>query len=133
MIRLLSLIALAGMLAGAQEQSPRKLIPSLAGNDLFQAYCASCHGADAKGQGPVASALKALVPDLTTLAKRRQGKFPATDLEKIILGEADSRLAHGSRQMPVWGPVFRRVEEDQDLGLVRVRRLVEFIRSKQVK
>ncbi len=117
----------------AQDQSPRKLIPSLNGKELFEAYCASCHGRDLKGQGPVAASLKNPVPDLTTLTKRGKGKFPAADLEKMILGEAEFRLVHGTREMPVWGPVFHRVENDQDFALVRVRRLVEFIRTKQAK
>ena len=51
----------------------------------------------------------------------------------MILGDADSRMAHGSREMPVWGPVFHRVEEDQDFALVRVRRLVEYVRTRQAK
>lgn len=128
-------LTLAMLIAGglAQDQSPRKLIPSLNGKELFEAYCASCHGRDMKGQGPVAAALKNPVPDLTTLTKRGKGKFPAADLEKMILGEAKSRLVHGTREMPVWGPVFHRVENDQDFALVRVRRLVEFIRTKQAK
>ena len=138
MIRSLTFaLLLAGSgLAGlglAQSQSPRKLISSLNGKDLFEAYCASCHGMDGKGHGPVASALKEPIPDLTTLIKRNKGKFPAADLEKMILGDAESRMAHGTREMPVWGPVFHRVEEDKDFAPVRVRRLVEFIRTKQAK
>lgn len=132
-MRQLAFALLSGGLALAQQQSPRKLIPSLDGKDLFQAYCASCHGMDAKGQGPVAKALKKPVPDLTTLMKRNKGKFPTADLEQMILGDADSRMAHGSREMPVWGPVFHRVEEDQDFALVRVRRLVEYVRTRQAK
>lgn len=81
----------------------------------------------------MASVLKGPVPDLTTLTKRNKGKFPAAELEKMILGEGDSRLAHGSREMPVWGPVFHQVEEDRDFAPVRVRRLVEFLRTKQAK
>lgn len=125
--------ALGLPLAWGQTKSPRKLPPTLDGKELFDAYCASCHGMDLKGKGPVASALKGPVPDLTTLARRQGGKFPVADLEKSILGEGAEVAAHGSRQMPVWGPVFRVVENDQDLGLVRVRRVVEYIQSKQAK
>jgi len=128
-------LTLAVLMAGglAQDQSPRKLIPSLNGKELFGAYCASCHGLDLKGRGPVAGSLKNPVPDLTTLTKRRKGKFPVGDLEKMILGNAEALEVHGSREMPVWGPVFHRVEDDQDFALVRVQRLVEFIRTKQAK
>jgi mono/diheme cytochrome c family protein len=112
---------------GAQDRSPRKLIPEMDGKSLFQAYCASCHGMDGKGKGPVAAAMKEKVPDLTTLSFRRGGKFPAAELEKMILGEGDPRAAHGNREMPVWGPLFRQVQNDRDLGLVRVRSVVDYI------
>lgn len=113
----------------AQDSSPRKLITSVEGKDLFVAYCASCHGMAGRGDGPVSSVLKQRIPDLTTLAARRGGKFPGAELEKMIMGETASQVAHGTREMPVWGPVFRRVEDDKDLGLVRVRRLVEYIQT----
>lgn len=124
-------VSLLGILCFAQDKSPRKLPNTLDGKELFRAYCASCHGLDGKGGGPVAAALKSPIPDLTNLTKRKGGKFPGADLEKLILGEAVPAAAHGSREMPVWGPVFRRVENDQDLGLVRVRRVVEFIQGLQ--
>ncbi len=133
MTRFRYLVLLSVGVAFAQ-QSPRKLITSMEGKDLYGAYCASCHGTDAKGRGPVASALKDAVPDLTTLAKRNRGVFPREDMEKMILGEKkDSRAAHGSDAMPVWGPVFRKVENDKDFGLVRVRHLVDYLISLQRK
>jgi hypothetical protein len=67
------------------------------------------------------------------MQKRRGGKFVVSDLEKFILGESEAKAAHGSADMPVWGPVFRRVENDQDLGLVRVRRVVEYLKTLQGK
>ena len=130
-----SLIFLLGVsIILGQEKSPRKLIASMEGKDLYLAYCASCHGKLGKGDGPVASALKGPLADLTTISKRNRGKFPREEMEKIILGEQKSaRSAHGSEQMPVWGPVFSKVEKDQDFGLVRVRRLVEYLISIQAK
>ena len=122
------LLALATVLPVAgQDRSPRTLIAEMDGKSLFGAYCASCHGMDGKGKGPVAAALKDKVPDLTTLSFRRGGKYPAAELEKMILGESDQKTAHGNREMPVWGPLFRQVENDQEMGLVRARRLVEYI------
>jgi hypothetical protein len=131
--KLLFLMLSLGALGMAQTQSPRKLIASMEGKDLYVAYCASCHGMDGKGKGPVAAALKAPVPDLTQIAKRKGGKFVVAELEKFILGEGEVKAAHGSVDMPVWGPVFQRVEKDQDLGLVRVRRVVEYLKSMQVR
>lgn len=124
---LLSCVALG------QDSTPRKLIESMNGRDLFTAYCASCHGLDGKGGGPVAPALKLAMPDLTTVTRRNRGVFPRDEIEKLILGVSIPRAAHGSEMMPVWGPVFRKVENDKDYGLVRVRRLVEFISSLQRK
>jgi mono/diheme cytochrome c family protein len=126
-IAVILLAVAAGLPLLAQDRSPRKLIPEMDGKSLYVAYCASCHGMDGKGKGPVAAALKDKVPDLTSLSFRRGGKFPSADLEKMILGEGDPRTAHGSREMPVWGPLFRQVENDQEVGLVRARRLVEYI------
>lgn len=57
-----------------QTQLPPTYMPS--GEQTYKQYCAACHGADAKGVGPLASLLKTLPPDLTTLAKRHLGKFP---------------------------------------------------------
>jgi mono/diheme cytochrome c family protein len=114
----------------AQDSSPRKPLASVDGKELFVAYCASCHGMDGRGGGPVAPALKGRVPDLTILTARNNGKFPGAELEKTILGET-AKAVHGTREMPIWGPVFRRVENDQDLGLVRTRRLVEYLQTLQ--
>ena len=134
MLRISLILLLAVSIVFGQQKSPRKLIASMEGKDLYLAYCASCHGTLGKGDGPVASALKGPLADLTTISKRNRGKFPREAVEKIILGEQkNARTAHGSEQMPVWGPVFRKVENDQDFGLVRVRRLVEYLISIQAR
>jgi mono/diheme cytochrome c family protein len=112
-----------------QEQFP-PLIRSLKGPDLFQVYCATCHGADAKGNGPVAQALKNKVPDLTILARNNGIKFPTDRVRQMILGDVIV-AAHGSREMPIWGPIFHQVERDLDWGDVRVSSLVEYIQSIQ--
>lgn len=108
------------------------LIQSLKGPDLFHAYCASCHGANAHGDGPVASNLKVKVPDLTVLAKNNKGKFPASQVRDLIDGQ-QTVLSHGSRSMPVWGPIFHQIEEDQDFGEVRLANLVKYLESIQEK
>jgi mono/diheme cytochrome c family protein len=115
---------------GVNGQEPPSLIRSLKGPDLFRAYCASCHGVDAKGNGPAAAALKVKVPDLTLLARRNGGTFPATLVRNMILGD-NTIVAHGSREMPVWGPIFHQVEEDVDRGNVRIANLVQYLASIQ--
>lgn len=108
----------------------QQLIHSVAGPDLFRAYCASCHGSDAKGHGPAAEAMKTRVPDLTRLARDNAGKFPDGLVRKTIMGD-DVIAAHGSRKMPIWGPVFHQVEEDVDRGNVRLDNLIQYLESIQ--
>ncbi len=75
------------------------------GKQTYREYCASCHGEDGKGMGPVASELKTAPSDLTTLAKRHAGKFPEDYVANIgRLGKPTQ--AHGSSDMPDWGPIF---------------------------
>ncbi len=112
----------------ADGQTP--LIHSVDGPDLFRAYCASCHGVDAKGGGPAASALKARVPDLTTLTRNNRGQFPRARVRETIEG-GQVVVAHGSREMPIWGPVFHQVEGDVDWGNVRLENLVNYLESIQ--
>lgn len=110
----------------------QQLIESLKGPELFQAHCAPCHGNGGKGDGPVASALNTPVPDLTTIAKRNGGIFPENRVRSMILGE-DVLKAHGSREMPIWGPIFHQVERDRDYGHVRTKNLLEYLKSIQQK
>lgn len=114
---------------GSEKQLP-PLIRSVDGPDLYRAYCASCHGQDGKGNGPAAPAMKATVPDLTVIAKNNGGKFPVARIQRIILGEG-MIASHGSREMPVWGPIFHQVEEDVDRGNVRLDNLVKYLESLQ--
>lgn len=124
-----------------QQQPPQIQIPpeqtrrveSLKGEVLYVGYCASCHGRDGKGRGPASPALKIRPPDLTTLSQRHGGKFPRDLVEKVILGEDPVAIAHGSREMPIWGPIFGQIEWDQDLRVVRVRNLSDYLESIQQK
>src|SRR5512141_2419291 len=104
-------IAFCGAPLWAQDTTKRpaevKLIPSIQGKALFKSYCASCHGLDAKGQGPMAASLKVPPSDLRRISIRNRGVFPTKHVEKIIAGE-ESPAGHGSSEMPVWGPIFSR-------------------------
>lgn len=139
-LQLVLTLALAGVVlpgAGKQAQTAPKaeeqftpLIRSVEGPDLFRAYCAPCHGLDAKGAGPAAPALKAKVPDLTLLARNNRGQFPAAYVRQMIMGDKVV-AAHGSREMPIWGPIFHQIEEDVDWGNVRMENLVKYLQSIQ--
>ena len=78
------------------------------GKSEFQSSCASCHGADGKGKGPVSEQLKVLPSDLTMLAKRNNGVFPVNAAYETING-SKTIAAHGSREMPIWGERFNPV------------------------
>ena len=124
-------------LAGFQDEkegSPeeKRLIQSLEGRALFQAHCAACHGKTAKGGGPAAAALKTQPPDLTRISQRNGGKFPLSRIEKTISGD-DVVKSHGSREMPIWGPIFAQIAWDQDLGRVRIYNLTKYLESLQKK
>jgi mono/diheme cytochrome c family protein len=76
------------------------------GAQLYRTYCASCHGNRAAGDGPAAIAMQVPPPDLTRIAARNQGVFPAERVRQIIRGRGPA--VHGDRNMPVWGDVFAR-------------------------
>lgn len=104
------------------------------GAGIFHANCATCHGAEGHGDGPAAKALKREVPDLTRLSQRNDGKFPAVHVRNTILfGDDDLFPSHGSKGMPIWGPIFHEIEFDQDLGNVRVENIVKYLESIQRK
>jgi mono/diheme cytochrome c family protein len=103
------------------------------GKTMYLAYCASCHGKEGKGDGPAAGALKVPPPDLTTLSKRNNGKFPSVQVVNTITGPAGTP-AHGSGEMPVWGPIFMTMEHQHESGArLRVANLADYIKSLQQK
>ena len=138
-LRLLSaaLLLLGGCmssrLSAQQPNTPEQqhVIPSLDGPTLFMTYCAVCHGQAADGRGPMARILKTPVPDLTRIAKRNGGVFPLEKVENIIAGTEASGLGHGTRQMPVWGPLFSEITSDRDYGKVRLYNTAKYLESIQ--
>jgi mono/diheme cytochrome c family protein len=103
------------------------------GKEMFAAYCAACHGKEGKGDGPVAAALKVPPTDLTILARQKAGKFPSMQVAKAITGEAGIS-AHGSKDMPIWGPVFMSMSHQHESVVhLRVANLTEYIKSLQQK
>jgi mono/diheme cytochrome c family protein len=103
------------------------------GAETYAAHCASCHGGEGKGDGPTAPALRQKPADLTTIARRRGGTFPRTEMADFILGRGKRIGAHGTRDMPVWGPLFKDLNPFDSRVDVRVERLLDYIQSLQVK
>lgn len=111
----------------------RELGPPSEGREVYLRHCASCHGVDGKGDGPVAAQLRTPPTDLTTIALR-QGRFD----DRAVAAAVDGRrsvAAHGPREMPVWGAVFEEELEREPnsarTGLLRTFELVEYLRSIQ--
>jgi len=108
---------------------PPTYVPT--GQQMFKQYCAACHGSDAKGQGPLAAVLKTPPPDLTALAKRHMGKFPY-DYVKSVLEFGPGPSAHGSSDMPTWGPIFRfNDKQNERVVQQRIKNLCDFLASIQ--
>ena len=112
-------------------QSPALVPQSLIGSTSFDLYCASCHGRDGIGNGPVAASLRIRPADLTTLTRRHDGMFPREQVRAYIDGKNRAPAAHGSSEMPVWGPMLRALDPSDVRVSVRLDNLVAFIESIQ--
>ena|ERR1700690_1161830 len=131
LVAMISLV-LASASARAQDFS------SYSGAELYKRFCSSCHGEHARGDGTVAKSFKIEVPDLTRIAHRHGGDFPAEQISKIIDGRK-TLPPHGSREMPVWGFEFQL--ENQNAGNPDpqrrtddlIARLTDYLRTIQVK
>ena len=125
----------------AQAPSSQKPVPnvkavqvvpiySVEGIDNFTAYCAVCHGRDGQGNGPAAPAMKVPVPDLTTIAKRNNGRFDAVGIQLVVRGtDKASTPAHGVETMPIWGYAFG--GENTPVTTLRIGNLVKYLESIQ--
>ena len=134
----LGAVGCSGPLGAERGASTPPLDPLLVevGAELFATHCASCHGLDARGGGPAASALISPPADLTRIAARRGGVFPESSTARLIDGRFDLP-AHGSREMPIWGA--RLADEIPDLATGdevargRIASLLAYLKSLQVE
>ena len=127
------LFALAAPSAAQQTVKHEPIMPiaDVSGSATFRTYCTVCHGTSGRGDGPAAKALTKPPADLTQIAKRHGGKFSAADVRMTITGET-TLAAHGTRDMPMWGPVFRSADGDPASQL-RLRNVVAYIEKMQEK
>ena len=126
-------VLLAAATAAAQ-QTTETFTAGANGSAVYKTYCAVCHGAEAKGDGPLAANLRQAPPDLTTLARRNAGKFDAVRVFRMIDGR-DPVKGHGPSDMPIWGDAFKRSSEGYSEKAVkeRIDALVDHLQSLQRK
>jgi len=129
----LAVVSLSAGVAYAQPQVKEGTIKQVPASDpraMFESYCAVCHGKTGVGDGPAAKALTKAPADLTKLTARNGGTYPETKVKRYIEG-ADEVTAHGTRDMPMWGDVFRAL--NRDTALIRIQALSDLIKGMQVK
>jgi mono/diheme cytochrome c family protein len=148
-MRVMKFISLAVILAAvstlaAAQQAPAQTEPTIkhvpitdapsnSGKEMFNSYCAVCHGKDGKGNGPAASAMKTSPTDLTLLAQKNAGKYPSAHVASVIKGQAMTP-SHGSQDMPVWGPLFSSLSQGHESQVQqRITNLVAYIETLQAK
>ena len=107
---------------------------AIAGGELFRTYCAACHGASARGDGPLAASMARKPADLTEIAQRNGGLFPSELVFRIIDGKKPVR-GHGGPDMPMWGDAFARSRDGGDEEKVRrmIQSLVDYLETLQAR
>lgn len=121
--------------AMAQDTVKKSTIPmtsASSGQEMFNTYCAVCHGTGGKGDGPASSEFKIAPANLTMLAKNHNGTFPEAYVSQVIQTGPRDAKAHGSKDMPVWGRLFASLGDDATVKL-RVHNLTTYIGSLQAK
>jgi mono/diheme cytochrome c family protein len=135
---LFGVLILVVSVAGGQNRpavakAPTPPTIATSGKQTYMQYCASCHGIDARGEGPAAFVLKTPPPDLTTLARRHDGKFPYEYISDV-LRFGTRILSHGSSDMPIWGPIFGSLDNYNEPAVrKRIKDLSDYLASLQQK
>jgi mono/diheme cytochrome c family protein len=100
---------------------------------MYLSYCAPCHGVDGRGQGPAAAALRTAPADLTSLSRNNRGRYPDTHILTVLEFGAEIP-AHGSVEMPVWGPILGKMNvTNTQERLLRINNLSHYLDSIQAK
>lgn len=105
----------------------------ISGRQMFTSYCAPCHGVDGRGHGPAAAALTTMPTDLTVLSRRNHGAFPDVHIVTVLQFGAEGS-AHGTPQMPVWGPILAQMNrtntQDKQLRISNLSRYIETMQQR---
>ena len=125
----LTLLAALPRATGQRQDQPSAGLQN--GRELFKLYCATCHGASARGDGPLAEDLRRRPPDLTQFAKQNGGQFPAALVHRIVDGRQRVKL-DGGPEIPVCGDAFRIREGLNEQAMnARIEAIVQFLASIQ--
>jgi mono/diheme cytochrome c family protein len=113
---------------GLADESPVQT----SGSADFKTYCGSCHGPEARGDGPLAMHLRTVPPDLTKLAHRNKGRFEGDKVHRIVDGREPVK-GHGGPDMPVWGDAFKESREgySEEKVKARIAAIVDYLESIQ--
>jgi mono/diheme cytochrome c family protein len=106
------------------------------GKEMFTQYCAPCHGVDGAGNGPAASAMKTQPTNLTQLAKKHDGYYPANTVAGVLKfgSGGGANPAHGSADMPIWRPLLQSLDKYHDSVMQqRISNIVTYIETLQAK
>jgi len=114
------------------KKEPIQMTSAGSGEEMFNTYCAVCHGKSGKGDGPAASEFKVPPANLTLLAKNKGGVFPEAYVAQVIRTGPRDAKAHGSQDMPVWGKLFQSIGDHATVEL-RIHNLSSYIETLQVK
>jgi hypothetical protein len=138
----LIVLALAGCASHGEKPRPAAEVaaakggPVALGREHYRSYCMNCHGADASGNGHLATLLKVPTPDLTRLAKDNGGTYPADRVRSRIDGSVEVK-GHGARLMPVWGAVLDPSGGEDPEGHAaahrQIDRIVQYLETVQVE
>jgi mono/diheme cytochrome c family protein len=133
------LLSSASLAMGQQTNTQIKKVPApytspVSGRQMYISYCAACHGNEGKGDGPATPGLKAPPPDLTSLAKRQDGKFPGSYVVTVLRNGAAP--IHGTVDMPIWGALFGAMDgkiQDSPEVRLRISNVTKYLESIQSK
>ncbi len=95
----------------------------------YEVFCKSCHGPSGKGDGSLAGSLRRRPADLTQLANKNDGIYPAEAVFKVV------EKGHDKAEMPAWAEVFAKAQESSGPGDAgaRIRELVKYLETLQRK